>query len=414
MRCKQTMQEKRSGEIDMKIIADLHIHSRFSRACSTKITPSTLAAAALEKGINLISTGDFLHNQWLTEIKQNLEPDKDTGFLKIKGPDKGVRFMLGTEVATFFWEKGKSKRVHTCIMIKNMESISQLRDVLSKAGNLDIDGRPILSMSTSELVEKVINIERDAFIFPAHLWTPYFGALGETTGFDSIKEAYEDMEKYIYAYESGLSSDPKMNWMVSQLDKYALISNSDAHSLEKLGREANVFDVNKIEYNEIFKAIKEKDKTKFTSTIEFYPEEGKYHYDGHRQCNFSLKPGKTSDRICPVCKKPLVIGVMHRVIELADREEGYIPNNAIPYTHQIPLREIISFVIKKGIGTQAVENKYKEFIKAFGTEFNALNSSFDAISKIDHDIAEMIEKIRKNEIKIIPGYDGVFGKFELL
>ncbi len=398
----------------MKVVADLHIHSRFSRACSTRITPSALAASALEKGINLISTGDFLHNQWLTEIKQNLEPDKDTGLLKIKRSDNGVRFMLGTEVATFFWEKGKSKRVHTCIMIKNMENISQLREVLSKSGSLDIDGRPILSMSAAELVEKVISVERDAFIFPAHLWTPYFGALGETTGFDSIKEAYEDMEKYIYAYESGLSSDPKMNWMVSQLDKYALISNSDAHSLEKLGREANVFNVSKIEYNEIFKAIKDKDKAKFIRTIEFYPEEGKYHYDGHRQCNFSLKPGKSSDRICPVCKKPLVIGVMHRVMELADREEGYIPSGAIPYIHQIPLREIISFMINKGVGTQAVENKYKELINAFGTEFNVLTADPKSISKIDHDIAGAIEKMQKNEVKIDPGYDGVFGKFELL
>ncbi len=398
----------------MKIVADFHIHSRFSRACSNRIDIRSLEKAAKEKGINLISTGDFLHKDWLSELKQNLVKDNESGLFKLKNSNEDIRFILGTEIATFFWEKNKSKRIHTCVMIKNLESIDLLRDKLSKFGNLDADGRPILSLSAAELVEAVFSIEKNAFVFPAHVWTPYFGALGEMSGFNSIKEAYGDMEKKIYALESGLSSDPKMNWMVSQLDKYAIISNSDAHSLEKIGREANVFNLDKFVYDEIINLIKAKEVKKFEKTIEFYPEEGKYHFDGHRQCNFSLEPGKTTSKICPVCKKPLVIGVMHRVIELADREMGYVPKSAIPFVHQVPLREIISFVIQKGTGTQAVEKKYLEFINAFGTEFNALNADYENLSRIDEKIANAILNIQNNKIKIIPGYDGVFGKLELV
>ncbi len=398
----------------MKIIADLHIHSRFSRACSSRITTSNLVNSAAEKGINLISTGDFLHKQWLNELKQTLEPDGETGLFMLKNSSAEQRFVLGTEIATFFWQNRRSKRIHTCVMIKNMENVELLRERLSKFGSLDADGRPILSMSAAELVEIVLSIEKDAFIFPAHVWTPYFGALGEMSGFNSIKEAYEDMEKNIYAIETGLSSDPKMNWMISQLDKYALVSNSDAHSVEKLGREANIFNTNEFTYNEIFQAIKNKDKTKFNSTIEFYPEEGKYHFDGHRQCNFSLEPGKNTSKICPVCNKPIIIGVMHRVIELADRPAGFVPKTAIPFVHQIPLKEIISFVLNKGVNTQSVEKKYIEFIKVFGTEFAVFNADYENINRLDSKIAEAILNIREDKIKIIPGYDGVFGKLELL
>ncbi|MCL4383390.1 MAG: endonuclease Q family protein [Candidatus Marsarchaeota archaeon] len=398
----------------MKVIADLHIHSRFSRACSNKINPVSLEKAAKLKGINLISTGDFLHKDWLLELKQNLVKDNESGFYKIKNSNENIKFVLGTEISTFFWEKSKSKRIHTCVLIKNIESIEQIRDQLSKFGHIDADGRPILSISTSELMDILLNIEKNAFIFPAHIWTPFFGALGDMSGFNSIKEAYQDQEKHIYALETGLSSDPIMNWRVSQLDKYALISNSDAHSLDKIGREANVFNVENFSYDNVINAIKEKNIKKFEKTIEFYPEEGKYHFDGHRQCNFSLDPQNENNEICPICKKQLVIGVLHRVNELADRPVGFIPKNSIPYEHQIPLKEIISIVIKKGVNTQGVEKKYNALIQEFGTEFNALNSSFDAISKIDQNIAEAIEKIKKNEVKIIPGYDGVFGKFELL
>ncbi|MEM3875949.1 MAG: endonuclease Q family protein, partial [Candidatus Micrarchaeaceae archaeon] len=370
----------------MKVIADLHIHSRFSRACSNKINPVSLEKAAKLKGINLISTGDFLHKDWLLELKQNLVKDNESGFYKIKNSNENIKFVLGTEISTFFWEKSKSKRIHTCVLIKNIESIEQIRDQLSKFGHIDADGRPILSISTSELMDILLNIEKNAFIFPAHIWTPFFGALGDMSGFNSIKEAYQDQEKHIYALETGLSSDPIMNWRVSQLDKYALISNSDAHSLDKIGREANVFNVENFSYDNVINAIKEKNIKKFEKTIEFYPEEGKYHFDGHRQCNFSLDPQNENNEICPICKKQLVIGVLHRVNELADRPVGFIPKNSIPYEHQIPLKEIISIVIKKGVNTQGVEKKYNALIQEFGTEFNALNSSFDAISKIDQNI----------------------------
>ena len=398
----------------MKVVADLHIHSRFSRACSNKINIKALEQAGKKKGINLISTGDFLHKDWVAELKRDLIKDDESGLFKVKDSKEDIKFVLGTEIATFFWEKNKSKRIHTCVLIKNIEAIEQLRDQLSKYGHIDSDGRPILLMSTSEAMEIIFNIEKDAFIFPAHIWTPFFGALGDISGFDSIKDAYQDQEKHIYALETGLSSDPPMNWRVSELDKYALISNSDAHSLEKLGREANIFNIKKFTYNEIINSIKEKNIKKFEKTIEFYPEEGKYHFDGHRQCNFSLDPQKENNEICPICKKQLIIGVLHRVNELADRPIGFVLKNAINYEHQIPLKEIISFVIKKNVNTLSVERKYNEMLLKFGSEFNALNADINEISKIDNDIGKVIEKINKNEINIIPGYDGVFGKLELL
>lgn len=402
----------------MQVIADFHTHSRFAMACSSKITINGMETAAFEKGISLIGTSDFLHGQWLAELKANLETYKDTSFLKIKNSNPAVRFILSGEVSTIFTGKdGRVKKIHSIILLPDFESIDSLKDVLKRYGNLETDGRPQLSMSAAHLVEEVFKINKNAFVFPAHAWTPYFGALGSISGFNSMKEAYEDQEKHIHALETGLSSDPPLNWMVSELDKYALLSNSDMHSLPKLGREANVFDLeeNEFNYTKVLDVIKQKDHKHFKSTIEFYPEEGKYHFDGHRQCKFSIDPTKSDMMVCKVCGKKLTIGVVHRVKDLADRPMGFKPDNAIPYVNLVPLIEVIAYVMKKSVFSPLVESQYRKLLEV-GKEFNILtNIDLETIKESSsEDIAKAIENVRENKITIIPGYDGVFGEIELL
>jgi uncharacterized protein (TIGR00375 family) len=403
----------------MEVIADLHIHSRYAMACSSRITLEGLESTALEKGINLISTGDFTHPAWLSEIKKTLEPCGETGLFKIKGSQSKLRFVLGSEVSTIFADKNKiSKKIHNCILMPSIESVEALNSELSRFGSLASDGRPALSMSAAELVEKAFNSDRDAFVFPAHAWTPYFGVFGSFSGFDSIKEAYQDQEKRIRALETGLSSDPQMNWRVSSLDKYALISNSDMHSLEKMGREANVLDIkdSEITYGSVIKAITDRDSHSFKQTIEFYPEEGKYHYDGHRQCNFSADPDTNKLTKCPVCGKRLVIGVLHRVNDLADRPVGYRPKGAVPYVHMVPLREVIAYVTKKTAYSPVVTSMYNDLVTNLGSEFSILGSAdLDKIRGLSNDtVGDAIQNIREDRIRITPGYDGVFGKLDLI
>jgi len=403
---------------EMRILADLHIHSRFSRACSSEINPYSLESAAIEKGINVIGTADFTHPLWLKELKENLEPSENKGLFKLKGSSSKVWFLPSVEVATVSNEDGKSRRIHHCILMPDFESVESLNDILANYGSLTSDGRPILSMSPDHLVEEVLKVNKEAFVFPAHIWTPFFGVLGASTGYDSIKDAYKDQEKHIYALETGLSSDPPMNWRISELDKYTLISNSDMHSFQKMGREMNLFDIDekKLSYHSLIKAIKEKDTKVFKKTIEFFPEEGKYHFDGHRQCSVSINPEVDNIRICPVCGKKVVIGVMHRVCDLADREPGFVPKNAIPYQHLIPLAEVISYAIKKAPNTNTVKKEYEKLISTFGTEFDILvNVEIEKIeSYSSRELAEAINNIRTNNVTIIPGYDGVFGRIDPL
>ncbi len=387
-------------------------------ACSDKITIRGMETAAVEKGIGLIGTADFIHGQWLAELKANLEPVEDTGLFRIKGSDSGVRFILSGEVSTIFSGKDrKVKKIHSIITLPDFESVDSLKNVLGKHGNLETDGRPQLSMSAAELVEDVFKIDNNAFVFPAHAWTPYFGVLGSISGFSSIKEAYEDQERHIFALETGLSSDPPMNWMVSELDKYTLLSNSDMHSLPKLGREANVFELEEknFTYRNVIDVIKQKDAKQLKRTIEFYPEEGKYHFDGHRQCKFSVDPTKSDMVVCKVCGKRLTIGVVHRVKDLADRPLGYIPKNAIPYVNLVPLIEIIAYVMHKNVFSPSVESQYRKLL-AIGKEFDILtNVDLETIKEnSSEEIAKAVENVRENKITIIPGYDGVFGELELL
>jgi uncharacterized protein (TIGR00375 family) len=400
----------------MRVVADLHVHSRFAMACSNAINPESMEFTAREKGINVIGTGDVLHPAWLKELESKLESEGN-GLYKLKGVDSFVRFIPSVEVSTIFEGDDKSiKKIHNCILLPSLDDAKMLSEELKAYGSMDSDGRPQLQMRASELVDKVLGVNKNAFVFPAHLWTPYFGALGAMSGFNSIKEAYEDREKDIHAYESGLSSDPKMNWRISELDKYTLISNSDMHSLPNMGRESNVFELEKLSYDSIIKAIVEKDVKKFEQTVEYYPEEGKYHYDGHRECHYSVNPEESKSSVCKVCGKKLVIGVLHRIDDLADRPVGFIPKNHIPYTHAVPLLEIISYATKKTRYTSFVREQYAKLIERFGDELDILTKAkIDDIEEIaGSDIAECIDNVRNDRITIKPGYAGVFGELDLL
>ncbi len=399
----------------MECIADLHLHSRYAMACSDQLTLANIDATAKEKGINLVSTGDFTHPTWFKELNSRLE-EAGKGTYSLKGSTTGTKYLLGSEVCTIFEDKtGKPRKIHHCILAPSMEVADSINSELAEFGDLHSDGRPVLNKLTpAGLVEILHSINSDTLVFPAHLWTPWFGALGAFSGFNSLDEVYEDQSKHIRAFETGLSSDPKMNWTVSRLDKYAMLSGSDAHSLPKMGREAVILDLDKdFSYHNVASKIKSKD---LKMTIEFYPEEGKYHFDGHRNCNISISPTvakKYNDR-CPKCGKKLTIGVMHRVNDLADRELGFMPTDAVPYVHAIPLREVIAYVSKKGEYTTYVKLAYSNLIQKFGTEFNVLmKSDMDSIAEVDKDLARAIGIIREDRANVVPGYDGVFGIIDI-
>lgn len=398
----------------MRVIADLHTHSRFARACSAQITISAMAATAKNKGLGLISTGDMFHPEWLGEVKRELG-DGGNGLFYLKSGDRSVAFVLGAEVCTISYDKGAAKKVHHCILLPRLESVDALSSVLGKYGSLHSDGRPTLTMSAAALVESVFNVDQNAFVFPAHAWTPYYGVLGAMSGFSSIKEAYEDQEMRIRALETGLSSSPDMNWRISALDKYALVSGSDMHSLGNMGREACVFDVDELSYSNVINAIKGKSTRSFKETVEFFPEEGKYHYDGHRDCQFSVNP-ESKITNCKVCGKPLVIGVLHRVDDLADRPAGFVPKGAIPFVTNVPLAEIIAYVTKKTKYSVVVNETYNKMLGELGNEFEILNvASADEIREVaGGDIAQAVENVRTRRISIAPGYAGVYGRLELL
>jgi len=400
----------------MEYIADLHLHSRYSRACSAEISVRTLDAAAHRKGISIIGTGDFTSPQWLSEIKENLT-EAEEGLYTLKSGGFGTRFVLSVEVSNIFERDGKTRKVHMCLLAPSISTAESINEQLSRYGSLESDGRPTLSLDVIDMVEMLHQIDDKIFVFPAHAWTPFFSVFGSFFGFDSMKEAFGDQAKHIHALETGLSSDPPMNWRISELDKYALVSNSDAHSLPNIGREANVFDFDSPSYGKMVNAIESKDPRHFHMTIEFYPEEGKYHYDGHRNCGVSLSPKEAAryNNRCPVCGKRLTIGVLHRVDALADRPEGYMPKGAIPYVHTEPLNEIISYVTKKGKNSSYVKEIYSKFIEKFGNEFTAtIKSSIEDIRAIDKDLAEAIEDIRSGNVNLIPGYDGVFGIVDIM
>lgn len=394
----------------MKIFADLHIHSHYSRATSGKMNIKELSFFAKRKGINLLGTGDFSHPLWSKELKNLLEPS-DEGIYSFKG----MNYILSNEISLMYSQGGKGRKVHLVILSPSFEVADQITEWLKTKGRVDYDGRPIFGISCPEFTEKIMEISDKNFIIPAHIWTPWFGLFGSKSGFDSVKECFQDQEKHIHALETGLSSDPQMNWRLSQLDKYALVSNSDSHSPwpSRIGRECNAFDISNLTYNILIGAIKEKDPKKFLYTIEVDPSYGKYHFDGHRDCHFSSSPQESRrlKGICPVCKKPLTIGVLNRVEELADRQDGYIPEGAIPFRKMLPLAEIISGLYGSALLSKYVVEKENALIDKFGTELNILlEVDENDLSKVDSELASTIIKNRKGKLDVLPGYDGVYGE----
>jgi uncharacterized protein (TIGR00375 family) len=396
----------------MEFIADLHIHSKFSRATSGDMIIPKIAEAAEQKGITLVGTGDFTHPAWLEMLRNDLTEQED-GVYKFQN----TYFILTVEVNNIYSKNGRLRRIHNIIFTPSFESAEKINKFLAKYGNLNSDGRPLLSLDSKVMLEKILEIDSRNFLIPSHIWTPWFSLFGSKSGFDSIHECFEELSTSIIGLETGLSSDPKMNWTLSSLDKYSLISNSDAHSPSRLGREANVLDC-KISYNEIREVFKTKDKNRFLYTIEFFPEEGKYHYDGHRNCNIVLSPQESmaNDDICPVCGKQLTIGVAHRVRLLADREDGFVLDNAVPYKNLIPLEEIIAEALDMGRESNTVKNQYLKLVQALGGEFNILLNVpiSDITDNSDQRIGYAVELVRAGKVNIAPGYDGVFGKINIL
>lgn len=399
----------------MKIVADFHIHSKYSRAVSPLMNLENLDRWAGIKGITVLGTGDFTHPKWIEEVKQELEP-AEPGLFKLKKPGSKTRFILTAEISCIYSKGGKVRKIHIIVFAPSITVVEKINEELAKIGNLSADGRPILGLDAKELAKIVLDVDKDCLVVPAHVWTPWFSVFGSKSGFDTMEECFEDYAKYIYAGETGLSSDPAMNWRVSGLDNVTLLSNSDSHSLPKIGREANIFDTD-LDYFKIMEAIKTKDKNKFLYTVEFFPEEGKYHYDGHASCGVSLSPeeSKKYNNICPKCKKPLVIGVLNRVAELADRPEGFIPKNAIPYKSLIPLNEVIAEALSVSVASKKVTGYYNNLIKNLGNEFKIL---LDAEKKeieaeSSPEIAEGIIRMREGRVQVKPGYDGVYGKIKI-
>lgn len=399
----------------MRIFGDFHIHSKFSRAVSRDMTLENLDLWAEKKGINVLGTGDFTHPQWFREIKEKLEP-AEPGLFRLKNKESKTRFMLTVEISNIYTKNNKGRRVHNLIFVPSLAAAEKINERLSWQGNLRSDGRPILGMDSKELLKIVLDVEPSSLFVPAHAWTPWFSIFGSMSGFDSIEECFDEHSKYIYAIETGLSSDPAMNWRLSKLDKIALISNSDSHSLERIGREANVFD-SELSYNGIIEAIKSRDPKKFLYTIEFFPEEGKYHFDGHRACNFSQDPAitKKNGKICPVCKKPMTIGVLYRVQELADRTQAMVIEGRVPYKSLVTLDKIIGDALGVGEKSKAVQKEYESLIKKFENELAVLleASGSDLKAAINPKIADGILRVREGKVKVIPGFDGEYGKISL-
>ena len=389
------------------IYADLHLHSPYSRAVSKDMTLEVLSAKAKEKGLHLLGTGDFSHPAWFANLKKKLAGDE--GVYEYGG----MKFVLSNEISLIYTQDGKGRRIHYILLAPDFGAAEQINEFLRSKGRVDYDGRPMFGFSSVELVERLMSISKDIEIIPAHAWTPWFGILGSMSGFDSLKECFAEKTKYIHAIETGLSSNPAMNWRCSFLDNVTLLSNSDAHSPHphRLGREANALDIKGTNYGELINAIRAE---KIEYTIEVSPDYGKYHYDGHRDCNVSMPPSETKKHkgICPKCGKSLTIGVLNRVEQLADREEGFILKGAPPFKSIMPLTEIISLAVGQDIFTKKVFEQYNKLLGAFGNELTILlETPAEELKKaVDEKLASLIIKNREGKIKIIPGYDGVYGK----
>ena len=391
----------------MRLMADLHMHGKYSRATSINLDIPNIEKYAKLKGVNLIGTGDFTHPKWIEHLKEELTED-DSGFLKTK---QGSNFVLQTEISLIYSQDGKGRRIHNVVLAPSFEVVDQITEFLKTKGRVDYDGRPIFGISCVEFTENLKQINKNIEIIPAHIWTPWFSLFGSKSGFDSIKDCFKDQTKHIHALETGLSSDPEMNWRLSQLDNYTLVSFSDSHSFWpwRMGRENTIFDI-KPEYKELINAIRENN---IVETIEVDPSYGKYHLDGHRNCKVVMTPSesKKNKNLCPACKKPLTIGVLHRIEELADRPEGFKPKTANSFRRVMPLSEIIGALLGRGVATKSVWTEYYKLVKGDRSEYDVLlNLSFEELKNlVSEELSKAIMLNRKGKINVKPGYDGEYG-----
>jgi len=412
----------------MKFIADLHVHSHYSRATSKKFDLEHLYVSAQLKGITVVATGDITHPEWFNEISEKLEPAEPGLYRLKKNIEKkcdeqvplscrsNVRFVLNSEISCIYKKMGKTRKNHNLVFLPELAVAASFNRKLAKIGNIASDGRPILGLDARNLLEILLETSDQAFLVPAHIWTPWFSLLGYRSGFDSLKECFDDLSSHIFAVETGLSSNPFMNWRVSFLEGLTLISNSDAHSPDKLGREANIFNTD-FSYTAMKKALQNKNSNEFMGTYEFYPEEGKYYFDGHRNCSVRFSPEMTLSygKNCPVCGRTLTVGVLSRIEELCDRKEGEKPQNALPFYSIIPLKEILSEILKVGRDSQKVMKNYQHCLYVLGSELLILNSvKFSDIESAEIPmLKEAIKRMREGNIHIVPGYDGEFGKLQI-
>lgn len=422
----------------MQVVADLHLHSKYSRAVSRDMVLAVMAEWGEKKGIDLLGTADWTHPMWFKELETQLEEDGE-GIFKVKGSESSTRYVLTCEISNIYSQGGQGRRIHTVFMAPSLETVSKINGELKRrGGNLMSDGRPILGLTVSEMCEIVWEIDEKVIVVPAHIWTPWFSMFGSKSGFDSVEECFGKYADRITAVETGLSSNPVMNWRIKDLEKRSIISFSDAHSPRKLGREVTVFEFEgkKISFGDIARAFKKegKGKCRISYTVEFHPEEGKYHYTGHRNCGVVQSPEETRKKgaSCHVCGKSLTVGVMHRVEELAEVKEEmksvekksevgvvghYHPEDKTrpPYVMLVPLQEIISEAFEVGVNSKRVQEMYEQMIAQIGSEFDVLlKVKVEEIAKVAGErVAEAVEKVRKGEIEMNPGYDGVFGEVKI-
>ena len=410
----------------MLYIADLHVHSPYARATSKYLSLESLYQWAQIKGIDVVGTGDFTHPAWFNKLQEGLVTD-GSGFYQLKTPPKtcfwpeikpkpiDVRFCLSTEISCIYKHKQRVRKGHYLVYAPDLATVQAINKHLGKVGNLEADGRPILGISARDLLETLLNISDRIHLIPAHAWTPWFSVFGSKSGYDSIEACFEELSSHIFALETGLSSDPAMNWQVSKLDRYTMVSNSDAHSPQNLGREASLFDT-ACAYDALFEAIKT--KKGFRGTLEFFPQEGKYHLDGHRLCKVCLTPSQTKAHkgICPVCHRPVTIGVLNRVLTLADRNQPKQPCDAPGFEYIVPLPEIIAQIVQKGVKTQAVQRAFMRIINHFGNEFTFLRHvPVDIIQQqLGRVYALAVERLRTGLVTLTPGYDGQYGIVKLI
>lgn len=418
----------------MHIAADLHLHSKYSRAVSQQMILPTMSQVALEKGLNLLSTSDWTHPMWFKEISGLLEEAGDGIYRLNIGTDamQGVRFVLSTEISCIYKQGDKLRRIHNLVFVSSLEKAAEFSKALvGKGCNIGSDGRPIVGLTSKQVLEMLLETDEKGFLVPCHVWTPHFGLYGSASGFDSIEEAFGDLSEYIYGIETGLSSDPEMNWQIKELTSRSILSFSDAHSAPKMGREATFFKLDKVDFPHLKQAIIKgsSQENKILFTVEFYPEEGKYHYSGHRNCKIRFTPQELKEKgnICPACKRPLTEGVFVRLSHLAGKEtlesavikpneqglQWYTDPDKIhpPYIKLVPLLEIVAEAFDSTTLSQKVKFAYNKALKMLGSELDILlKTPQDAIdSAVGERVAEAVDKVRRGDIVIEPGYDGEYG-----